>query len=290
MSPDLLSVTVRAAAFVCLFQAAGVAFFLAKSGGALTRSLAPIARLGWGAAIAGTVLILLHQSLEAMRMAGEYTGLMDAQLQQLAWLSAGGLAHLVQASGLLLIAAGLGGPHWPARHRSTSLAVAGAALAVLAFLLTGHTSTHPLRVWLASLLGLHLLIIAFWFGALAPLALVLRREPLNIAVRTFEAFSVVAVWLVPLILVAGLGLAIVMAPGLSVLRQPYGQLLALKLAGFALLMGFALLNHSRLAPALATRGADGAPALRKSLMIEYALLVCVLAVTAVLTTFYSPEH
>lgn len=289
MSPDLLSVTVRAAAFVCLFQAAGAAFFLARSRG-LTRSLAPIARLGCGAAVAGALLILCHQSLEAARMAGEYTGLVDPDLQRLAWLSAAGLAHILQACGMLLIVTALGGARRPAGFRSIPLAVAGAMLAVLAFLLAGHTSAHALRVWLAPLLALHLLIIAFWFGALAPLALVLRREPLAIAARSFEAFSVVAVWLVPLILVAGFGLAIIMASGLAVLRQPYGQLLALKLAGYAMLMGFAFLNRSRLAPALETHGADAAPALRKSLAIEYALLASVLAVTAVLTTFYSPDH
>ena len=290
MSPDLLSVTLRAAAFVCLFQAAGAALFLANFGAPLARSRAPSARLGCAAALCGATLILLHQSLEATRMAGEYGGILDAGLQRLAWLSSGGRVHVLQVIGLLLVAVGLSGARRPAGHRSSGLAVAGAALAVLAFLLTGHTSVHPLRMLLAPLLGLHLLIIAFWFGALAPLHLLVRGEPLPVAVRTLQAFSAVAVWLVPLILLAGLGLACIMAPGIAVLRQPYGQLLAAKLAGFGLLIALAALNRSRLVPSLAAGGAPGAGALRRSLVTEYALLVAVLAVTAVLTTFYSPDH
>ncbi len=291
MSADLLSVTVRAAAFVCLFQAAGVSFFLARFGTLVVGSRVSIARLGCATALGGALLIVLHQSLEAARMAGEFAGMADAGLQRLAWLSTGGLAHILQAVGLLLAAAGLRGAHRLFGHRSTAVALSGAFLALLAFLLTGHTSTHSWRLLLAPLLGAHLLIIAFWFGALAPLYLVLVREPLAVATWVLQAFSALAVWLVPFILIVGLGLALIMVPGMEVLRRPYGQLLAAKVAAFALLMGLAMLNRSHLIPALsdAQRSEGAVRALCRSLAAEFGLLAAVLAATAVLTTFYSPD-
>lgn len=294
MSPDLLSVTLRAAAFVALFQAAGAAFFLAKFGAGLGPSRAPIARLGRLAALTAVPLVLAHQLLDAARMAGEFAGSMDASLQRLAWYSGSGVMHLVQVAGMLLVAVGLRTAQASRGPRLTAhtLAFAGAVLAMLSFLLTGHTSVHPLRYLLAPLLGLHLLIIAFWFGALAPLCLVLTRDLPAAAVRTMQGFSALAVWLVPLILVAGLGMACLLVPGLAVLQLPYGQLLAVKLAGFGTLMGFAILNRSRLVPALANahRAGSTARALRRSIATEYGVLVAVLAVTAVLTSYFSPDH
>ena len=50
MSPDLVSVVVRALAFSCLFQAAGAAFFMQLFGTGVLRCAAGIVRLGVGCA------------------------------------------------------------------------------------------------------------------------------------------------------------------------------------------------------------------------------------------------
>ena len=177
VSPDQLSVTVRAVCFVCLFQACGTSFFLAWCGTRLAHSAARIARLGCVTAGVGALLILLHQSLEATRMAGEYGGFLDAGLQWLALDSTGGAAHGAQAFGLLLVAAGLARQEQAAPGGGRiALAVAGSLLAVLAFTITGHTSVAPARSVLAPLLAVHLLTVAFWFGALAPLYMVLAHD------------------------------------------------------------------------------------------------------------------
>ncbi len=294
MSPDLLSVTLRAAAFICLFQAAGTALFLALFGDELSVSRTRIVRLARRAALAAAPLLLAHAAIEAARMAGDYAGLADGGLQRLGWYSADGAAHALQALGALCIAAGLRGSNATgSRARICQvLALAGVPLALLPFLLTGHTSVHPLRVWLAPLLAVHVLIIAFWFGALAPLYIVVARESAAVAAQTLRAFSAYATWLVPLILVAGVALALVLVPGIAVIRQPYGILLLVKLAGFAVLMGLAGLNRSRLVPALSLpqRSEPTARMLRSSLATEFCLLSAVLSVTAVLTTFFSPLH
>jgi putative copper export protein len=294
VSPDLLSVTLRAAAFVCLFQAAGTALFLVLFGGTLAASRAPILHLGRLAALVAAPLLLGHAAMEAARMAGDYAGLVDAGLQRLGWYSSDGAAQALQAAGALCLAAALRGGDATLRSERlfTVLACVGVPLTLLPFLLTGHTSAHPLRALLAPLLAIHVLVIAFWFGALAPLYVVVVRESTAVATQALRAFSAYATWLVPLILVAGVALACVLVPGIAVMRQPYGVLLLVKLAGFAALMGLAALNRLRLVPALSVpaRRESAARMLRWSLAAEIGLLCAVLSVTAVLTTFYSPQH
>jgi putative copper resistance protein D len=294
VSPDLLSVTLRAAAFVCLFQAAGAALFVVLFGSLLGASRPTIVRIGRLAALVAVPLLLAHAAIEAARMAGDYAGIADPGLQRLGWYSPEGAAQALQAAGALCIFTGLRRDGAAVFHgrRSLMLALVGVLLALLPFLLTGHTSVHPLRALLAPLLAVHVLIIAFWFGALAPLYVVVVRESAEIAAQALRAFSAYATWLVPLILVAGVALACVLVPGIAVMRQPYGVLLLVKLTGFAVLMGLAALNRSRLVPALSSplRRESAARMLRWSLAAEAGLLCAVLSVTAVMTTFFSPQH
>jgi len=58
---------------------------------------------------------------------------------------------------------------------------------------------------------------------------------------------------------------------------------------FAVLMGFAALNKWRLVPAMEVAQAQSLPALRRSMLAEFCLIIGVLAVTATMTTFFSPE-
>jgi putative copper export protein len=91
---------------------------------------------------------------------------------------------------------------------------------------------------------------------------------------------------VPIILVAGASLAALLVPNLGVFKQPYGQLLLAKVALFAVLMALATLNKRTFGPACARGQTRG---FRQAVVIEYAVICAVLAVTAVMTTFYSPE-
>jgi copper resistance protein D len=179
--------------------------------------------------------------------------------------------------GLLLIAIGL----LTRITHGTGISLLGAGLAVAAFTQVGHTVAHEYRWMLSVLLLIHLLVIAFWFGALVPLHLVSSREPPAVAARTVEGFSRTAVWLVPVLFLAGLVLAAVLLKAPANLGTTYGQLLIAKVVGFAVLMVLAALNKWRLKPA--------SPAFRRSVSAEIALITAVLALTAVLTTLYSPE-
>jgi copper resistance protein D len=278
--PDALSVAFRAVSFVLLLNAAGIPIFIATFGHLLRDSIPTIRQLGWQLALGALVFVTLHHALEAARMAGDMSGLMDPAMQGMALRSSEGAAFGLRLVGLALIAVGM------RRGRSSALAVVGSVASCAAFTLTGHTSVSPYRAGAAALLILHLLIIAFWLGALWPLYLAPRKEPLPVAARLIDAFSGIAVWLIPVVLLAGIALTALLVPDLSVFNQPYGQLLLVKIAAFVALMGLAALNKWRLGPACA---AGHTRAFRQTVAIEYVLICIVLAVTATMTTFYSPE-
>ena len=283
MSPDSLSLIVHAGGYLGALQSAGAVVFLLLFGAALPSSRRRVRQLGIVAALVAIPWIAAHLWLDAARMSGDYQGMMDPGLLRLALYSGNGAAHLLQIAALALIAFGL------ERERRLAAGI-GAALAILAFPLTGHTSVHPMRWLLAPLLALHVSLVAFWLGALAPLLLALRHETAADAARLLRRFSGLAGWLVPCIPLAGIAMALALIPDASALRRPYGQLLAVKLAGFGVLMGLAVLNRWRWTPRLAADGPRAGAALRRSMAAEYLLIAAILVATATLTTFYSPDH
>ena len=282
MSPDSLSVLVRALSFVALLQAAGIALFLVLFSPYLLRAVSGIRRLGvWSAAVA-LPLLLSQLILEAARMAGEFAGVLDWSLERLVFTSKAGATFDTRVAGVVLILVGLLASGRIARV----IACSGSVLVATSFALMGHTTVHPARAVLAPTVITHVLIAAFWLGAIPALYLATQREAPDLAGRVIEAFSRVAVWIVPLLAVAGVVMAVVLVQRLAVFSQPYGWLLLAKTTGFTMLMGLAAANRWRLGPAVA-RGATGA--FRRSLAAEYVLIIAVLAATATMTSLYSPE-
>jgi putative copper export protein len=212
-------------------------------------------------------------------MAGEMSGVLDPAMQSMALHSSQGTAFVVRMAGLVLIAASLplAGPR---------IALLGSVLAVASFTLTGHTSVNPHRPAAAALLTLHLLVVAFWMGSLWPLYLTANGKSHAAAARLIDAFSRIAAWLVPIIIVAGLALTALLVPGLSTFEQPYGQLLLAKVATFAVLMALATLNKWRFGPACEV---GDTRAFKRTVVLEYVLICLVLAITATMTLFYSPD-
>ncbi len=72
-------------------------------------------------------------------------------------------------------------------------------------------------------------------------------------------------------------------------RKPYGALIAAKIGGFALLMALAALNKWKLVPSFLDVDGRSSMTLRRTVLIEYGLIIVVLGLTAIMTTFYSPD-
>lgn len=284
MSPDSASALLRSLGFVLLFQAAGAVFFASLASHLLDRSAGMVIRLQLWSAVAGIAVLLLHLALEAGRLAGDYSGMIDPAMQGLVLGTSGARAGAVQVIGLAAIA--LGALRQGRVYRL--LAVAGAFTTGAAFLLTGHTSVHEWRAELAPLLLVHVLIVAFWFGSLLPLYATLRLETSAVATAILKRFSSMALLLVPFLAVAGVRLLLDMVHGLPDFHRPYGALILAKVAGFALLMGLAAWNKLRLVPAIGAGQSQATRQLKWSILAELVLLVAVLSVTAVMTSFYSP--
>ena len=282
---DSVAVLVRGLSFVAMFQAAGGALFVALFGAYLPVSGPRIRLLLRVVTLTAITLVLLQFACEAARLAGEFSGLWDMQMQTLAWDSAAGTAMRLRLGGLLLVLVGLRG-----RGRMAGvLCGVGTLVLVVAFTVMGHTVDHPHRPVLALLLLAHLLSMAFWFGAIWPLRQAVIHEAPAVAAAVLARFSRLAVWVVPGLLVAGGTAAVLLVPGLAVFGQPYGRLLLAKMAGFGALLGFAAWNKLRLTPALLQNNSGAASRLRRSLMSEYLLIAVVLGITAVMTGLYSPD-
>jgi len=285
MLVDLASVSLRIVSFVALFQASGAAIFVALFGKSLAQSLPRIRHVGLVSAFVALASVGGHYALEAARMAGDFTGVMDASLQTLVMRGSSGAMAGARLAGVLLIALGLAGD----RDWRNLVALLGTLFVLVSFTLVGHTAVHPDRPILAALLIAHLFGGAFWFGALAPLYLVSSHEPMRIAGRVLNAFSSLALWLVPGLMLAGVLIATFLIPSLEVFKSSYGILLIGKAVGFSLLMLLASANKWRFAPAINHGEARAITLLQRSLIAEYVLIVAVLGITAVMTEFFAPD-
>ena len=284
MSIDRISALLRALEFVALFQAIGAGLFLLLFGRMLRETVSRIRLLTLGSAFTAAVLATAHFALEAGRLSGTWEGMADPDMQSLVWDSPARVVWIERVlAGILLAGASrVGGA------LSIFATVVGGVLIAISFTALGHTAVPSAPAWLGLMLIIHVAVVGFWFGALIPLMWVAIREQAERAAAVVEQFSRRALWLVPCLFVAGVVMAWHLMPSWSALTHPYGMLLLAKLVGFAVLMIFALVNLRRYGPALA-HSLRAVQSFRRSVASEVALIMLVLSVTAVLTTFYSPE-
>ncbi|MBW3619839.1 MAG: copper resistance protein CopC/CopD [Actinobacteria bacterium] len=194
--------------------------------------------------------------------------------------------RLVALVGVLLLA----------RRSGTAAAVAG-AVAVVSFVLEGHTRTvEPL--WLLVTADLvHVTTAALWFGGLVVLVAALRERSFDddpvAAAGLVSRYSTLATASVVAVTVAGgaMSWALVRHPR-ALTSTAYGWTLAGKLSLAVVVIAIGVLNNRRLVPAIRrASGTDGAGAssgragwdrLRRVTRVEVALMVAVLLVTAFL--------
>ncbi len=278
---DAAWLLLRAAGFVLLVKAAGLAMFLAFLRPGLTATATrSLRQLTYLTALAALLVVLVQALAEPAHLAGSLSGLHDPVLRRLAWFSAAATVPLLRVAGLLILGAG-------ARAVNTGALALAALLLAGSFLVSGHALSDSHRLLLLPLLGLHVLVAAFWFGAVAALWS-LALNPSEPPVAALEGFSQRAVRLVPLMGLAGLAMALVLLPDLAALARPYGLMLVAKALLFTGLLLLAALNRLRLVPALRARRAGARGQLLVTLAAEYVLLVAAVAVTAVMTGAYSP--
>ncbi len=239
------------------------------------------------AAVAAVTYVLALGFGGAEMMLGGPTAIfsIDAWSQSLASTLAP--SALIGVPGLLILYFAFGkGPE----GKSSPLLIAGAAIAVASFLVTGHAATAA-PVWLmAPMVAVHLFCAAFWIAALYPLAKTAQVAGVAEAGAVMTQFSQRAVWTVGALFLSGAVITWTQVEGpQNMLTTDYGLRLTAKLTVFFVLLGLAATNKMVLTPAL--EKADGAAPekLRRMIKFEYAAMVLIIGAAVSLTLVTPPR-
>lgn len=283
----LLANALRAVTYAGALLAVGGVAFLLLVHDRVEAERRPLARI-----VRTSALVALATSLAGIAVQGALvTGLgaralADPQVLGAVAGSSYGTSALTRAAGLALVAVAVG-RLWD--RTAVAGSAGGGVLTLAAFALTGHTLTTEPR-WLVSAANLaHTGAGAVWFGGLVLLLVAMRRRRSSDDAAggsgLVARFSTVAGVALVTVAVAGSGLAWaqVRAPR-ALWETGYGWTLMAKLVGVAAVVAVGAYNRRRLVPAV-TRGAGDAWAqLQRTVRMEVAGILVVVAVTAILVT------
>lgn len=285
---DLLNIILRFALYVDLLLLFGLALFGLYSFNALLR-FRPLLR---GMAVTGALLSVAGLVLMTRAMSGEtQLAALWPHLQMMLLETDVGLAWALRMTALAIVV--IRPSLWPA-------SLAGAiALASLAWSGHGAMDEGWLRFWHFLSDILHLLAAGAWLGALLALVLMVSGRigdtRLRLIVDAVKRFEWVGALIVLTVSVTGvMNYLFIVGPRLDgVLFGTYGQLLAIKVLVFAVMLVLAALNRFHLGPSLQQSLRDGqhliaANALRRSVVMELALALLIVALVAWLGTL-SPD-
>lgn len=280
----VLSVGVKALVYLTTLLAAGGVLAMAtltRLDGPGRRSLVLLTALS---ALSAAALSALRLPLRASYLTGgTIDGAMDPVMLEIVLDSPLGESLWLRLVGLALILALM-------IRGSAALRIAalGALLTAASFALRGHALGEP-RLLLGALATLHILALAFWIGALAPLHRAARAMEPRDAGALAEEFGRKALLGVGLLVLAGAALfALLVGASFDIFATPYEEGFGVKIALFIGVLGLAALNKLRLAPALRSAEPEAGPRLRRSIRIEALLILATLVTTAAMTTLTSP--
>jgi putative copper resistance protein D len=221
--------------------------------------------------------------LTAASMASDAAGMLDTRLLAMVWHGGEGRAAALRAGGLLLAM-----PALARDGRAGWLAIAGAVLAATSFAWVGHA--HAATQAAAPLLaGIHVLAVAFWLGALGPLAIEARRRAPRELGAVAARFGRLAMAVVAALLAAGAAVLWMLLGGLAELwTSGYGCLACVKIAFVACLLALAAWNKLRLVPRIVAGDPLAVRSLRRAIRAEMLVAGLILLITAALTTLTGP--
>ena len=283
-APTVASVAVKALAYLASLSAAGSALFLVTFSPLDTETRRAVRCLGVASASLAALATLALVPAGAAYLAGGWLGAFDPVLTRMVVQSPVGDSLMVRIVGLALVSVLFVG-----RTSAKSVAVLGAVTVCVSFAFRGHVLAEP-RLVLGALLTVHLMGIAFWIGAFAPLFRLARDGDALRTGAAADAFGRKAAWVVAALAFAGGGMFVLLTGNpLDALAAPYGQLLALKLSLFVVLLSLAAFNRFRLTPALLAGDPYAVARLQRSIGCEAAAVCAIALTTAALTTVSSPE-
>jgi len=217
-------------------------------------------------------------------------GALDADMLAIMWDSSIGDGALLRGLGVVIAIIALVSPFKFKsvvlnKYLKQSVLVSSLLLLAYSFTLQGHVS--ELGIVEKGLLIVHVLVMAWWFGALLPLkraCLQLSDKELHLLM---ESFGKQASFSVSLLLSAGLWLVVKLVGSFDALiSSSYGQALLFKLAFVVSILAIAAKHKLKLVPQL--KNNQGREALSKSILIEMLVALAILFVTSGLTSVVGP--
>ena len=276
----------RTLQFAVLLLATGLALFglLIKSPkviqDTIRRSGSLIAFLAAGTFIAAV-------GLGGAEMMGGSARLFDGQSWSMGFNTTLGPSLGIGLIGLIILIAGF---MMGFEGRGRQILWLGIIISTSSLLVTGHAATANPRWFMTPIVGIHVLCVAFWFGALWPLVIALTKLERRETIRIFSDFTFWAISSVALIMLSGVGISLIQVDSIAALfGTDYGFKLLIKIGLVAALLGLALLNKTVFTPAL-ERGIDWAPfRLKRSINGEVALIIGVFVLTTTLSQATPPR-
>jgi copper transport protein len=271
----------RAAIWLCrvliylgLFIGVGGAFFLAWAAPDIRASRSFIA----GACMAGLVamgLSLGFLGVDALDLGFE--SLTEAKTWETALSTSYALTALFGSLSMLLALLALHSPKPGEARLLSTLGLIGVGLALAS---SGHAATADPQWLMRPAVFVHTLAVAFWVGALAPLAALFAKD--NAAAQPALArFSALIPYVLAALLAAGVVLAFIQVGHVEALFSTlYGRVLLAKLALVALLLALAAFNRWRLTKPALAGDARAKRGFARSVVAEIVLVTAVLGCVA----------
>jgi copper transport protein len=272
----------RVGVYLGLFVGVGGVFFAAWIGQNASGARAMLGALWIG--LVSAVLSLGLQGLELLNL--PLAGLLAAAPWKSAFATSLGPSLLIAITAMAIARFASRSPSMSIAWVLTSVAMACVGLSLA---ITGHAATAAPQWLTRPSLFLHGTAVAYWVGALAPLATMARRRAGTLS-YVLNRFSAAAVPVVGMLVLTGLGLAVIQLESFGALIETgYGILLSIKLVLVALLLALAALNRFYLTPIVAAGDDDikadnikaqNIKTLQGSIVLECLLVVGILAVVA----------
>jgi copper resistance protein D len=265
------------------------------------------------AMVAGVLLFRIAVAGPALRPAPPTAQLVEGKTRRFAWISLG-IATASGVAWILLQAPAMSGLSF--REAMTAdvvgtvvterwLGLASSLGLIAAIAATGHAGATEGAAGLVHLAAdaIHLVASAAWIGGVLALVLLITATRRTVPhawpslVRdATERFSILAILSVSALLVTGIVSGVILVGSFhALLVTRYGQLLMLKIALFAVMLGFAAVNRFWLTPRLASlvdgaRELDAVRGLTRNCNIEIALGLAIFAIVGALGTRHPAIH
>lgn len=244
----------------------------------------------------GAMLGLLAVLVNYLAQVGSFSGtgligMFDYPIHTFLWPSSVGSSVRWRIAGFILASLASLYMLYPSvniRRIAQGLLLSSAALLAIAFTQIGHSA--ELSVFARTMVFVHVLAIGCWLGSFYPLWRLCNSPDVALIKRTMDSFGLLGIVLVSLVVFSGASLLWQLFNNLSeFVGSSYGLAILVKLTFVLVIMLFAALHKFILVPKLTTANRMHAQqTLQKSIAMEALVGLCILAVTAYLSSVLGP--